>query len=137
MSRPIRKRPLTLARELRNSVKAGPRVWLIVAAAFLSLVLLPLLSKLASLLAMVLVGGGLLFVAPVIIGVVVRGMVGQFKEAVVFRVFTRVPEASPTMKPVGSVLAGRTSPGRGKARQTGVIEVEAVAEEKTPAASSK
>lgn len=131
MGRPVRKRRLTLARELRNSVKAGPRVWLIVAAAFLSLVLLPLLSKLASLLAMVLVGAGLLFVAPVIIGAVVRGVVGQFKEAIAFRVSTKVAEAAPPMKPARDLPARRVSDGRGKARQADVIEVESVAEGKS------
>lgn len=136
MGRPARKRRLTLAKELRNSVKAGPRVWLIVAAAFSSLVLLPLLSKLASLLAMVLVGVGLLFIAPVIIGAVLRGLVGQFKEAVVFRAFTKVAATAAPMKPTSELLTNCPPTGRGKARQNDVIEVEAVTEERKPAALS-
>ena len=67
MSRPVPKRRLTLAKEFRNSVKAGPRVWSIVALVFLCMVVLPLLSKLATLLAIVLVAAGLFFVGPVIL----------------------------------------------------------------------
>ncbi len=136
MSRPVPKRRLTLAKEFRNSVKAGPRVWLIVAVAVFCLVLLPLLSKLASLLAMALVGIGLFFVAPVIISAVVRGLVGQVKETVVFRVFTSTAGTAAAMKRTGEVLGQPVPPGSGQARQvrqTNVIEVEAVTEEGKPA----
>ena len=130
MSRPIRKRRVSLAKELRQSVKAGPRVWSIVALAFLCLVALPLLSKLASLLAMALVGIGLFFIAPVIISAVLRGLVGQFKEAVSFRVFTNVAAAAgvATVKRSGEMLGNVAPAGRARERQANVIEVETVTE---------
>ena len=89
MSNPIRsKRRVTLAREFSNSVKVGPRVWLIAAGAFVCLLGLPLLSHLLSLLAMVAVGIGLLFVAPVIISAVAGGVLAYLRRRMVIRVFT-------------------------------------------------
>ena len=125
MSRPVRKRRLSLGREFRNSVKAGPRVWLIAAAAFLGLLLLPMLSKLVSLLAMIAVGIGLFFIAPVILSVVVGGLVRQFKQAVVFRAFAAASVGRwPAMKRAGEMLANPTPGSIGRPpRQADVIDV--------------
>ncbi len=127
MSRPVPKRRLTLAREFRNSVKAGPRVWSIVALAFLCMVVLPLLSKLATLLAIVLVAAGLFFVGPVILRAVADALLARFKQAVVFRVFTDVGGVVPPMKRTDEAVV-KSVQGRGGPRQGSVIEVEAVPE---------
>ncbi len=138
MSRPLPKRRLTLGKEFRNSVKSGPRVWLIVAGAFLCLVLLPLLSKLASLLAVVLVVVGLFFMAPVIISAVVGGLVNRFKQEFGLRVFTPVSGTAGGSSEGGMKQAGGTTPGQtgrvigggGKTRSREVIEVETVTEDR-------
>ena len=132
MTRPVPKRRVTLGREFRNSVKAGPRVWSIVALAFLCIVVVPLLSKLATLLVIVLIAAGLFFIGPVIARAVIAGLIARAKQAVVFRMFTEVGGVVPASAEgsrAGDPLPHTVS-GPGRRSQADVIEVEAVTEEK-------
>ena len=123
MSNPVRsKRPLTLAREFKNSVKVGPRVWLITAGTFVCLLGLPLLSHLLSLLATVAMGIGLLFVAPVIVSVIASGVFASLRRRMVVRVFT--PEGGGPAS--AARKAGVPLNGPRNIRQAEVIQVKTV-----------
>ena len=111
-------------------------MWSIVALAFLCVVVVPLLSKLTTLLVIVLIAAGLFFIGPVIARAVIAGLVARFKQAVIFRVVSQAGGvASDTRSQSGEVLQNAV-PGRGKVREADVIEVEAVAEENRATAAA-